>query len=314
MVKRAKEIYLYSPIYDFVAESIMQQIEENSDNEISMRMNTPGGNVFAGWGMCAKVGEHGNVGIKVDGCAASFGAFLLLYANKTESLDVSTFMLHRAHMRCEDDEDRALLAKVNKDLRAKMEAKLDDAKLQKLKGVSIANLFEDEKRIDLFLSADEAKEIGLIQKVKKCNPAELTAFNERFKIAAYEPENDTQKTENTMTTEKLKAEFPLVYASIVEAAEKAGVAKERERVKACLVFLEVDAKGVKTLIENGKDLTQVEMAEFALKSVSAKKLEGAEADSAATQETAATDTKEASEKDKELAKAEAEYRKACGLK
>ena len=114
----SKEIYLYSQIYDFVAESIISQLEDNIGNDVVMRVASPGGNVKASYGLMAKVKEHGNVSIKVDGHADSMAANLLLFAKKAECLDVSTFVLHRAAFYdgyIPDEIEANMLTKINKE-------------------------------------------------------------------------------------------------------------------------------------------------------------------------------------------------------
>ena len=163
----AKELYLYSPIYDFVVESLVSQLEENMGNEVCIRANTPGGDVFAGYALCAKMQEHGNVTVKVDGNANSIGSMALLYAKKVECLDVTTFVLHRADMYVSTPEQQTFLDKINKDLKSKYLQRFDKESFKEVTGVSIDEMFNPEKRIDIVLDAKQAKRIGLIQKINK---------------------------------------------------------------------------------------------------------------------------------------------------
>lgn len=263
----AKEIYLYSGIYNFIAEELIKAIEENMNVEVVLRENTPGGDVFATWGIIAKIQEHGNVTVKVDGAAFSGGANILLYANRVESLDVSTFMFHRADMYVETPEQQIFLDKVNKDLKAKMLQKIDSEKLKALKGVTIEELFNPETRINLFLTAKEMKTLGLVHKINKVEPSEVTAFQEFFKIAA--EHNPTQNQKITMTSlAELKEKFPALYALAVEEGKKAGIAAEKDRVGAAMVFAHLDPEGVKKIIQSGEAMTATQMAEFSLKAAS----------------------------------------------
>jgi len=151
----AKELLLYFPITAFSAETLIDQIEENSDEDIVMRINSPGGSVFAGWGIASKMKEHdGEITVKVDGVAASMSAILLLFADKVEVLDVTKIMLHRAEMFTMNDQE------VNAEIKAKLKSKIDSKKLKELKGITIDQLFNSEQRIDLWLTAKEAKKIG----------------------------------------------------------------------------------------------------------------------------------------------------------
>jgi len=93
------EILLYSPIFNFTAEFFIRELEEFKDEDVVARLHTPGGDVLAAWGMIAKALEHPNkFSIKVDGQAASMGAYLLLFFDDVSALNFSRFTLHRASM------------------------------------------------------------------------------------------------------------------------------------------------------------------------------------------------------------------------
>lgn len=270
----AKEIYLYSGIYSFVAKEIIQAIEDAGDQEIIMRENTPGGDVFATYGIASKMQEHGNVTLKVDGAAFSGGAFLVLFAKRVEALDVSTFMFHRADMYVSSPEDQLFLDKVNKDLKSKMLKKIDSEKLKAMKGISVEELFNPETRIDLFLTAKEMKTLGLVDKVTTLTPSEVTAFNERFFKVAAEHNPTQNQNQNIMITSlaELKEKFPAIYASAIEEGKKIGIEAEKDRVGAAMVFAHLDPDGVKKIIESGKPMTATQMAEFSLKAASPEAL------------------------------------------
>ncbi len=316
-----KEIYLYSNIYDFVAESLISQMEDNKDAEITMRVNTQGGDVLAGWGIIGKMSEvPKGIVLKVDGSAMSMGAMLLPYASRVECLDVTQIMLHRATMNCYSPEDESFLANVNKNLRAKLESKVDDEKLKSLKGITIANLFEDDKRIDLHLTAKEAKAIGLVDKINTLTPFEINAISEKaklinnkFKVAAeYKPEAE-KPIKKTMTQAEIKAAHPAAHAEILETGIAQGIANEKERVEALMVFLEVDPIAVKALIEGGKPLSMKAMAELTLKASSPKKVEAIKKDSADDVETAEVEDGK-DKKSPEDAAFELKARKELGIK
>jgi len=281
-----KELYLYSPVYDFVAQDLIASIQEFISEEVTLRVNTPGGSVFSTWGIIAKMKEHGNVSIKVDGAAMSSGANMLLYATNVEALDVSKFLFHRADMYVANPEDQAFLDDINKDLKAKMKMKINAAKFKEITDYSIDELFDSTKRIDVVLSAKEMKEIGIVTKINKLTPADVTAFNNKmFAVAASVAASVEAKEEvkiekpiikiNKMTIEALKAEHPELFNSIIAL----GVAKEKDRTGAWLAFVDVDAEAVSKGIKDGVELSATAMAELSRKSFSAKALKDIEADS-----------------------------------
>src|ERR1700739_2140676 len=125
----AKELYLYSTIFDFTAEELISQMEENKDNDIVIRSCTPGGSVFAGWGIIAKMTEHPKaLKIKCDGMVASMGLYMLLFCDDVEAYDTTKFVLHRADMYVGDPDDQEFLNSVNDKLQEKLSAKIDAAK------------------------------------------------------------------------------------------------------------------------------------------------------------------------------------------
>ncbi len=275
-----KELYLYNPIYSFVAESLLSQIEDNIENEVTLRANTPGGSVFAAYGIYAKIKEHGNINLKVDGSADSAGSFLPLYAKTSEALNVSRFTFHRADMFVENEQEQALLDGVNKDLKAQMLKKIDADKWLEITGITIDQLFDPNTRIDVTLTGLQAKKVGLIDKVVNLTPEiekSMAAFNTKlFNVSAENKSNNNNPKQNKMTIEQLKAEHPGVYAEVIAL----GKSEEKDRVESIMAFVEVDPSACKTAIESGKNLTQKQMSEFAIKAFSKDTVAAVTAESA----------------------------------
>lgn len=292
----AKELLLYTGIYDYTASELIKSLEEYKSQNVKLRVNTGGGGVLATWGLAAKIGEHGHVKIHVDGAAISSGCNLLMYAEEVECLDVSTFLFHKAVWEGYGDppaEMKAFTEKVNADLRKKMEAKVDSSKLKALKGYSIAELFESPERINLFLTASDMKQLGIVSKINILEPSEMKAVNDRMKlVAGWDPEMVTRiaaeqtqsqnQNSNIMTLADLKEKFPTVYAEAIAAGKKeafdAGIKTERDRIGAAMVFAHIDAEGVKKIIASGEAMTATQQSEFLLKSVSAEHLKKIKAD------------------------------------
>ena len=171
-----KQILLYNPIFSFVAEEFINAINDAGDEDITIRVNSPGGSVFAGWGMAAALSEKKNVTVKVDGVAASMAFYLLLFADKVEALDVSMFMIHRADGNAESDEEKALLKSVNNTLKSKMSEKIDAQAFEDVTGTSIDDMFDAEERKDVWITAKQAKKIGLVSKINRLTTKEQTAM------------------------------------------------------------------------------------------------------------------------------------------
>ena len=322
----SKELYLYSGIYPFTAQALIEGMEEAGEDSVTIRINSPGGDVFAGWGIVAKMTERtAPTKVKVDGCAMSMAVMPVVFSNDVECTDVSTFMIHRAAMTVENDEDQAFLDDVNKNLRAKLESKIDSNVLMEVtkaqgkysdypEGISIANLFEDEKRIDLLLNAKEAKKIRLVNKINKLTPelqAEMSAMN-KYKVAATAAtETDNPKQTSTkMTLAELKEKHPELYAEVRASGKKSAINAEKDRIGSWMAFNSVDPKAVAEGIQSGKKISATHMSEFTMKAASGKHLQAIGAENAEATHTA-TDSTDPSAKpeDRKKALAQAEFDK-----
>lgn len=311
------EIYLYSGIYPEIAQLICQQLESMMDEPVVMRVNCPGGSVFAGWSIASKMQEHGNVSMIIDGACMSMATALLPYAKKVDSLDVAQFMIHRADMRVPTAEEKKLLDNMNADMLKKYKKQIDGAKFKEVTGVSLDALFTAEDRKDIFMTAKQAEEIGLVDKIIKLNAVEAKAFNDKmFQIAASAENKPTPapkpqeqqeiKNSNKMDLSKLKAEHPDVYAQAVAA----GVEQEKIRVKSWLAFHEIDAKASVEGIEKNETVTAATIATFqasAIKSLNIKAIENG------SQKTIETTSTELTEEQKKKADFEKEIDAKLGL-
>lgn len=302
----AKEIYLYSGIYSYTSEYVISQLQAFAKEPVTLRVNTPGGYVSAGWGIAAKIKEHGNVTIQIDGQVASMGTTLLPSAKRVVALDVSRIMIHRADGPTENDEDQKLLDGINVDLKAFLSRKIDEKKFKEITGYTLDEIFDPTKRIDVWLTGEQAKEIGLVQEVIKMNEQDASAFSDIMsRIAAEQQASQSQNSNfnsNKMTIDDIRAKHPEAYAQIVAL----GATQERDRVGAWLAFADVDVQAVKKGVEEGKPISQTAMADFMRKSFSKEKLAAVESDGAAAVATAGEDpTKVKTEKGAALAAFEA---------
>ncbi len=310
----AKEILVYGSIYDWSVVPFIREVEAASGQDITIRVNSPGGSPLSNFGMIAKLKEHqGSVKIKVDGQAASSAAYLCLYASEVESLDVSQFLFHRAAypdwLEASKDyftEDmRNSLIKINADLRAAMEGKFTAKKWQEVTGFSLDDLFSLDSRIDVTISAEQAKDLGIVTKIVNITPAKkaelhsliaahapelLAKFNAEI-IAETSEQKVTTQNNNKMTVAELQASHPEVYAAIIKS--------ERDRVGSYMVYAHLDLEACKQGIASGEAMTHTQMSEFALKSFQASQLaaiEGGNAKDVRTQEPAGQETKEEANK------------------
>lgn len=297
------EVLLYGFIWTQSAIEFINAINEAPEGELTVRINSEGGDVNYGYGMIAKYREfEGTKKVKIDGQAASMAAFYLLYADDVEALDVSRIMFHRAgystwYEEQMPDATRAELIEMNSKLEAAFRAKVDVKKFEELKGIKVKDLFSLSDRKEVFLSASEAKQIGLVDRITKITPQKKMQINAEMQRAAAsfsgiqtnswfsenkpEATKQTINTNKTMTQEELQAQHPALYASVLNAGVQQGIEQERDRVGAWATFSEVDPKAVKDGIASGKAMNQTVMAELTVKMISGQKLKDLETETTA---------------------------------
>lgn len=272
------------PIYDEVAQDFVEKMNDIPQNEdIEIWMNCPGGRVFAGWSIIGPLQKReGKKTMCIYGHAMSMAVYMALYCDNVEALEVTQFMIHRADGYVENDDDKLLLDNINKDLKKQMESRLNMDVFQEVCGCTIEDIFNNEKRRDIMLTAKQAKKLGLINSIKKLTPKEIKSFSENFVAFAdftgeqrRDPEqrsesvndnnNNNQKTNTKMTKEELKAQHPALYAEIIADGHSAGIKAEQVRVKSWLAYLDIDKENVLASVKDGKDFTPDVMAEMSVK-------------------------------------------------
>lgn len=164
---KERVIFLVGPVNDHTANLIVAQLlfleSENPDKDISLYINSPGGSVSAGMAIYDTMQFiKPDVSTLCTGLAASMGAFLLAAGAKGKrfSLPNSRIMIHQpsggAQGQATDIEIQAreilyLRERLNGILAAKT-------------GKDIEQIRKDTER-DNFMSADEAAEYGMVDKV-----------------------------------------------------------------------------------------------------------------------------------------------------
>jgi ATP-dependent Clp protease, protease subunit len=160
-------VFLGSAVDDQVANLIVAQIihleSEDPDKDISLYINSPGGQVYAGLAIYdAMQFVKPDVQTICYGIAMSMGALLLAggAAGKRMALPNSRILIHQPSGGFEGQaSDIAIHAKETLDLRDRI-----DGIYAKHTGQSKEKLREDQER-DRFFKAHEAKEYGLIDSV-----------------------------------------------------------------------------------------------------------------------------------------------------
>lgn len=164
---RERIIFLGTPIDDTVANSIVAQLlfldAEDSEKDIQIYINSPGGSVYAGMAIYDTMQQiRPDVVTICFGLAASMGAFLLAAgsAGKRMSLPDSRIMIHQP---LGGAQGQAIDIEIQAREILYVKAKLNQL-LGHHTGQPLERLEADTER-DFFMSAEEAKNYGLIDQV-----------------------------------------------------------------------------------------------------------------------------------------------------
>jgi ATP-dependent Clp protease protease subunit len=160
-------IFLGEPITDHVANIVIAQFlfldAENKDKDIKFYINTPGGSVTAGMAIYDTMQYiKSDVATICVGMAASMGAVLLASGAKGKRLSLpnSEIMIHQV---MGGFEGQATDIKIRSEHILKIKEKLNRILAQHT-GQSIEKIEKDTDR-DRFMSPDEAKKYGIIDKI-----------------------------------------------------------------------------------------------------------------------------------------------------
>ena len=164
---KERVIFLVGPVNDATANLVVAQLlfleSENPDKDISLYINSPGGSVYAGMAIYDTMQFiKPDVSTLCTGMAASMGAFLLAAGakGKRASLPNSRIMIHQPSGGSQGQaSDIEIQAKEILYLRERLNRILAERT-----GQSVETIAKDTDR-DNFMSADQAREYGLIDQV-----------------------------------------------------------------------------------------------------------------------------------------------------
>ena len=174
---RDRILFLGGPIDDDVANLINAQLlfleAEDPDKDIQMYINSPGGSVDAGFAIMDVMQYiRPNVSTICMGLAASMGAFLLAAGEKGKrfSLPNSRILIHQP---LGGFEGQASDIQIHAEDILRVKKQLNEL-LAKHTGQSIKKINQDTDR-DYIMSAEQAKEYGIIDKVVIREEKKLTS-------------------------------------------------------------------------------------------------------------------------------------------
>ena len=164
---KERVIFLVGPVNDYVANLVVAQLlfleSENPDKDISFYINSPGGSVSAGMAIFDTMNFiKPEVSTLYTGMAASMGSFLLMAGAKGKrfSLPNSKVMIHQPSGGSQSQATEIEIA-AREILKTRMQLNKIYAERT---GQTLAKIEADMER-DYYMTADEAKEYGLIDQV-----------------------------------------------------------------------------------------------------------------------------------------------------
>jgi ATP-dependent Clp protease protease subunit len=167
---RERIIFLGGPINDAVANTVIAQLlflaHEDPKKDIQLYINSPGGSVTAGMAIYDTMQFiRPDVATMCVGIAASMGAFLLAAGKKGKRLTLpnSEILLHQVAV--DSIGGQATEIEISARQIIKTKARLNQI-LAKSTGQSLAKVEKDTER-DFWLSAEEAKEYGVVDDIIK---------------------------------------------------------------------------------------------------------------------------------------------------
>ncbi|OFJ49592.1 hypothetical protein BA896_012675 [Janthinobacterium lividum] len=185
-------LYLYDiidPYWGVGAAQFNKALAGMSGKRVTLRVNSPGGDVFDGRAMAAAIAQHGDVHAVIEGLAASAATYVTAAAASVSIAAGSFYMIHNAWTMTYGNKDdlvktAALLGKIDDSI-------VDDyAKKTGKSRDEIAAWMDAET----WFTAEEAVANGFVDKIsdsaKVENKWDLSAFNN-----APRPQDDSKKWE-----------------------------------------------------------------------------------------------------------------------
>jgi len=178
-------LYLYDVIDDFwgiSAEMVARELASIDASTIHLRVNSPGGDVFAGRAIQTALAQHpARVIAHIDGLAASAATFVTAAADEIRMTDGGFYMIHKGWTMTLGNAD---------DMRTT--AGLLDQVDESIVRTMVARTGQDEATIlkwmadETWMSAQEAKERGFIDEIDEVAKGGVAQNMSRFNLSAYE--------------------------------------------------------------------------------------------------------------------------------
>jgi len=296
----AKELVFFNPIYDYTVGQVFDQLSDfDNASDITIRLNSGGGEVAAGWALVSRLSEiTGKKTVIIDGQAASMAAIWLAFFDEVISNDTSSIMFHKAAYPSfvkVTDEMQAELDNIN----ATFEKKIGK-KVAGKEGAEdfMAQLFNKEKRNDISLKPAQAKKLGIVTTVRKLNP---TAYHGQQIVAFAEISENSKNNQIHKQMEYTEKDLAQARKEGFDEGRKA----EQVRVQAFAAYMEIDpVSALAGINDPSAHVDAAVMAKMQVTAMKALKIKAHSEDNADDTQTDKSDTN----KTKEQVEAEAKQK------
>jgi ATP-dependent protease ClpP protease subunit len=174
-IEGMQTLHIYDEIgyWGITASSLVKDLASLGGKELTVHMNTPGGEVFDGIAIYQALKNYtGNVTVIVDALAASIGSVIAMAGNKVVMAKNATMMIHEGH---------SVVAGNAAEMQHKA-MQLDNA------SANIASIYADKAggttdkwreymRAETWFNADEAVRVGLADEIQGQSDATTDAFD-----------------------------------------------------------------------------------------------------------------------------------------
>lgn len=168
-------VYIYDEIgwFGIEAGQFAKDLSEIKADTINVRINSPGGNVFDGTAIANAIKQHpAKVIVYIDGLAASIASIIALAGDEVVMAENAFFMFHEAWtIMIGNSEDLRKEA----DLLDKIDGALAQAYVKKT-GMEEKEI-KDLMMAETWLTAEEALEMGMIDRIEDGEEANATMFD-----------------------------------------------------------------------------------------------------------------------------------------
>lgn len=263
-------VQLYSELTRESVASLMNYVDWYAGSDsVQFDICCSGGEVLASWGLVAKINAAKAKGslivANIHGDCESMATVLLPFFDVVTALELNSknIMIHRASYSDDyepNENEQAEVEAINRDIYNALASKIDLTRFKEVAGYELSDLFDkSNKRVECYLTAKEAKYIGLVDKIiplttetRKTNALAIAACADNKKPTVTAAKADNINNKKVMDIQKLKTEHPDLYKEVFESGKVEGKAEaEAAKQSATVTAQGLTEAQVTALVEKG---------------------------------------------------------------